>query len=131
MCDEDELDTDNRAILTSSSDSVRSKFLDCVAELVSRSKGWDYVVATALYESVDSIEIGIARNSPFRKKNETMQGCGNLDVDERFLHDLQSYLADSAEESMPTSHPHLPTSEQTIHIPAESISNITLSGTKG
>jgi hypothetical protein len=49
---------------------LREKSLDCIAELLSRKKGWHYVTATALREQEDSAEVDIARNSGFHDDND-------------------------------------------------------------
>ena len=44
-------------------ETPREKSLDCIAELLSPQKGWNYVTATALREHEDFVEVDIARNS--------------------------------------------------------------------
>lgn len=101
--DGDELDvkTENKVILTRSGDLVRSRFLDCVAELVSPSKGWDHVIATGLRESIDSIEIDITRNDGFGIAAGLESGTFRAgDADTQYFEHLQRYLASASEESM-------------------------------
>ncbi|KAI9740068.1 MAG: hypothetical protein M1818_004819 [Claussenomyces sp. TS43310] len=101
--DGDELDakTESEVILASSGDLIRSKLLDCVAELVSPSKGWDHVVTTGLRESADSIEIDITRNDGFsmtggsKRKKSRRKG-----VDTQYFEHLQNYLASASGESV-------------------------------
>ena len=74
--DTDELDveTQNDIIDTAPVDSVRSKFLDCVAELLIPSKGWDYVVSVGLRELIESIKLDVARNDGFTQAVESKAG---------------------------------------------------------
>ncbi|KAI9642996.1 hypothetical protein NHQ30_008730 [Ciborinia camelliae] len=59
-------DTERTVILQGSEDSIRSKFLDCLAQLLSPSKReWGSVTATALREREDFVEIDVARNDCF------------------------------------------------------------------
>jgi hypothetical protein len=60
--DEFEIDSVDLAVLTRSDDKVRMKFLDSLAELVSPSKGWSAVTATAMREKEDHVEIDVAMN---------------------------------------------------------------------
>ncbi|KFY19104.1 hypothetical protein V493_08143 [Pseudogymnoascus sp. VKM F-4281 (FW-2241)] len=99
--DDFDAETENEVVLTGSGDSVRSKFLDCVAELASPSKGWDYVVATGLKESVDSIEIGIARNDGFHIAGGLQSTTSHAKKSNmQYLDHLQKYLASATEESI-------------------------------
>jgi hypothetical protein len=47
---------------------MRIKFLNGLAELLSLAKGWNYVSATALYESEDEVEIDLVRNGGFKSQ---------------------------------------------------------------
>ena len=81
LCDDDEedkdedhdeqgdldADTERTVVLNGPEDSIRSKFLDCIAQLLSPSKGWHNVSATALREHEDHVAIDIARNDCFGK----------------------------------------------------------------
>ena len=58
-------ETERTVVLQGPRDSVRSKFLDCIAQLLSPSKGWDNVCATALREREDFVAIDVARNDCF------------------------------------------------------------------
>ncbi|KAF2204610.1 hypothetical protein GQ43DRAFT_428801 [Delitschia confertaspora ATCC 74209] len=58
-------DAEKDAVLAGLNDSICSRFLDCVAELLSRSKGRQHVVATALREIDDCVEIQVARDSGY------------------------------------------------------------------
>lgn len=62
--------------------TLREKSLDCIAELLSRKKGWHCVTATALREQEDSAEVDIARNSGFDDNN-----------DEEYLLLLEEFMA--------------------------------------
>ncbi|EJT73599.1 hypothetical protein GGTG_07455 [Gaeumannomyces tritici R3-111a-1] len=60
---------------------IRKKFLNCVAELLSNVKGGDRVMATAMRESEDAIEVDIASNGGFGPE------------DEQYLDSLSQFLA--------------------------------------
>lgn len=83
-----EAETDKAGNLIDSDHSLRSKFLDCVAELLSPSKGWQHVVATGLRESEDFVNIDIARNDGFDKA----QSCDGVRGSHVKVADLRSYL---------------------------------------
>ncbi|SPO06386.1 uncharacterized protein DNG_09075 [Cephalotrichum gorgonifer] len=68
-------------LLTPYDTNVREKFLNCVAELLSHSKGGATVTAAALREKEDSVEVDLSRNA----------GFGALD--ERYLSLLAGFLA--------------------------------------
>ncbi|KAH8589504.1 hypothetical protein B0O99DRAFT_599796 [Bisporella sp. PMI_857] len=91
--DEPDVETQNNIILTASVDSVRSKFLDCVAELLSLSKGLDFVVSAGLREPVEYTELDVARNGGFTQTVESK--TGELLVQEGnvwYISQLQKYL---------------------------------------
>ena len=92
--DEPDVDTQNDTIHTASADSVRSKFLDCIAELLSPSKGWDFVVAAGLRESVECIELDVARNDGF---TQTVASTAGESLDQEgnmwYISQLQKYLS--------------------------------------
>lgn len=69
---EDDLndETSNLLVFGVGDESVREKFLNCVAELLAYKKGGRYVAATALREGKNSVEIDIASNSPFSIKDD-------------------------------------------------------------
>lgn len=71
-------DTDIAAALTGTADSIQKKVLDCVAQLFSPAKGWDYVTATAMRQREDFVEIGVARNDSFRMDSGHELLRGNL-----------------------------------------------------
>jgi len=58
-------ETERATFIQGSRESIRSKFLDCIAQLLSPSKGWGSVAATALREREDFVEIDVARNDCF------------------------------------------------------------------
>jgi hypothetical protein len=92
--DEPDVETQNGIIQTASVDSVRAKFLDCVAELLSPSKGWDYVVSAGLRESVECIELDVARNDGFSQTIESKAGEPLVrDANTWYINQLQKYLA--------------------------------------
>ncbi|KAK0726806.1 hypothetical protein B0T26DRAFT_639839, partial [Lasiosphaeria miniovina] len=47
-------------------ESIRRKFLNCIAELLDHTKGGRYVAAPALREKESSVEIDVTSNSPFQ-----------------------------------------------------------------
>jgi hypothetical protein len=92
--DESDVETQNNMIQTAPIDSVRSKFLDCVAELLSPSKGWDYVVSAGLRQSVECTEIDVARNDGFSRIVESEAGEQLVrDGNTWYIDQLQKYLA--------------------------------------
>ncbi|KAL4962166.1 uncharacterized protein BDV14DRAFT_179123 [Aspergillus stella-maris] len=62
---ESNYETEKIVILSSPRNSVRRKFLDCVAQVLSPCKGWDGVTAAAMREGEDGVEVDIARNNGF------------------------------------------------------------------
>ncbi|RYP51167.1 hypothetical protein DL768_003435 [Monosporascus sp. mg162] len=100
--DDGELDTttERMACLSGSKESIRFKFLDCVAQLLSPSKGWDYVVATALREREDFVEIDVARNDCFGITGECWSTRGASDsgvAEEEYCRKLETYLSTVAQ----------------------------------
>jgi hypothetical protein len=73
--------TENTDLLTPCDTNVREKFLNCIAELLSYSKGGATVTAAALREKEDSVEVDLSRNSGFGTH------------DERYLSLLAGFLA--------------------------------------
>jgi len=75
---DDATDTGNLGLLTSSDEGMRIKFLNGLAELLSPAKGWNYVSATALRESEDSVEVDLVRNGGFgnEKSHESQADAG-------------------------------------------------------
>ena len=63
--DETDYETEKTVVLSGSRNSVRRKFLDCIAQLLSPCKGWDGVTATAIREGEDGVEVGVSRNDGF------------------------------------------------------------------
>jgi hypothetical protein len=57
--------TQSTNLLTPYDTNIREKFLNCVAELLSHSKGGATVTAAALREKEDSVEVDLARNDGF------------------------------------------------------------------
>ena len=88
---ETDYETEKNVILSGPRTSVRQKFLDCIAQLLSPCKGWDGVTAAAIREGEDGVEVDIARNDGFLSEedcldSEIMGYCKMLEV----------YLAGSA-----------------------------------
>ncbi|KFH46078.1 hypothetical protein ACRE_030900 [Hapsidospora chrysogenum ATCC 11550] len=78
---EDETASQDIGRLTAYDQDVREKFLDSIAELLSRSKGGKHVIATALRENEDSVEVDVARNDEFAA------------MDDEYLSSLTEFLA--------------------------------------
>lgn len=57
--------TQNTDLLTPYDTNIREKFLNCVTELLSHSKGGATVTAAALREKEDSVEVDLSRNDGF------------------------------------------------------------------
>jgi len=92
--------TERVACLSGSKESIRFKVLDCVAQLLSPFKGWDYIVATALREREDFVEIDIARNDCFGIIGEYWSTCGVSDsgvAEEEYYRKLENYLSTAAQ----------------------------------
>jgi len=77
---DDETKSDVNDLITSSTENLREKCLNCIAELLSRQKGWHFVTTATLREREDSVEVDIARNSGFD------------DEDGKFLDQLQQFM---------------------------------------
>jgi hypothetical protein len=67
---DDATDTGNLGLLTLSNEEMQIKFLNSLTELLSPAKGWNYVSATALRESEDSVEVDLVRNGGFWQQGE-------------------------------------------------------------
>lgn len=81
---ETDYETQKNMILSGPRDSIRQKFLDCIAQLLSPCKGWDGVTATAIREGEDGVEVDIARNDGFLSDedcfdSEIMEYCKMLE----------------------------------------------------
>jgi hypothetical protein len=80
--------TERAGVLSSPRDSVGRKFLDCVCQLLSPSKGWDSVTAAAMHEGEDGVIVNVARNDAFLLKE------GHYSTETfRYFRDLEEYLA--------------------------------------
>jgi hypothetical protein len=88
--DDTDYETEKNAILSGPQDSIRRKFLDCIAQLLSPCKGWDWVTATAMREGEDGVKVDIARNDGFRSN----KGCFNSEI-VGYCKMLEEYLASS------------------------------------
>ncbi|GFF71894.1 hypothetical protein IFM47457_05397 [Aspergillus lentulus] len=73
--------------LSTNSDILRQKFLDCICELLSHTKGGKFVTAAALREKENGVEVDIARNNGL-----------DADDDEEYLDSLKQFLAMQARE---------------------------------
>jgi len=93
-CGELDAETERRVVLQGSGSSIRSKFLDCIAQLLSPSKGWEDVTATALREREDFVEVDIARNDCFgvaRNGGPAEHEFGRVETD--YCRKLEDYLS--------------------------------------
>lgn len=90
--DPNDLDTatEANAILTDSLSSIQSKFLDCIAQLLSPSKGWKYVTATAMRNDQEYTDIIVARNDCFLDQSFLWPKINNIF---EFCIDLKNYIA--------------------------------------
>ncbi|RHZ69172.1 hypothetical protein CDV55_107132 [Aspergillus turcosus] len=88
---ETDYETVETAVLSGTRDSIRRKFLDCIAQLLSPCKGWDGVTATAIREGEDRVEVDIARNDGFLLDEDCF---GSETVG--YCKMLEEYLAGSA-----------------------------------
>ncbi|KAF4631807.1 hypothetical protein G7Y89_g6314 [Cudoniella acicularis] len=93
--EESDAETDKGIDLTGSDGSIRRKFLDCVAELLSPSKGYDYVVTTGLRESEDYVEIDVARNGDFGEPGSRNSVAKS--TYRRYFDHFEEYLASASE----------------------------------
>ncbi|PWY84008.1 hypothetical protein BO83DRAFT_413530 [Aspergillus eucalypticola CBS 122712] len=59
--------------LSASRESVLRKFLDCICQLLSPSKGWEGVTAASMRESSGGVSVDVARNDGFGSD------CGSFD----------------------------------------------------
>lgn len=78
---ETDCETEKAVILSGSRESVRRKFLDCIAQLFSHCKGWDGVTGAALREMEGGVEVDIARNDGF----SDAEALGYYRMVERYL----------------------------------------------
>lgn len=62
---ETDYETKKNMILSGPRYSIRQKFLDFIAQLLSPCKGWNGVTATAIREGEDGVEVVITRNDGF------------------------------------------------------------------
>lgn len=81
---EADYETEKNMILSGPRDSIRQKFLDCIAQLLSPWKGWNGVTATAIREGEAGVEVDIARNDEFLIhgvcfKSEILEYCKMLE----------------------------------------------------
>lgn len=95
-CGDLDAETERTVVLQGPRESIRSKFLDCVAQLLSPSKGWESVAATALREQEDFVEIDVARNDCFgvARGSPPGQHVGNLRRGKAdYCRKLENYLS--------------------------------------
>ncbi|KAJ5681135.1 hypothetical protein N7536_012274 [Penicillium majusculum] len=84
-------DTENTMVLTGPGKSVRHKFLDCSAQLLSPTNGWSGVTATAFRERQNYVEVDIAQNDCFGLNENNP----DLEVSE-YCRSLAKFLCDNA-----------------------------------
>lgn len=102
-CSESDAETERTVFLQGPRESIRSKFLDCIAQLLSRSKGWENVTATALREREDFVEVDIARNDCFGmarngRPGQHVYAFGRAEAD--YCRKLEAYLSTKAQQGM-------------------------------
>ncbi|KAF3397907.1 hypothetical protein F1880_006246 [Penicillium rolfsii] len=87
--DDTDYQTEKNTILSGPQDSIRRKFLDCIAQLLSPCKGRDGVTATAMREGEDGVEVDISRNDRFLSDGECFDGdiLGYREMLEKYLED--------------------------------------------
>lgn len=68
-------ETQRTVILSPPRTSIREKFLDCIAQLLSPCKGWDGVTATAIREGEDGVEVDVVRNDGFLSYGDRVRGA--------------------------------------------------------
>lgn len=88
---ETDYETDKNVILSDPRNSVRRKFLDCIAQLLSPCKGRNGVTATAIREGEDGIKVDVARNDGFLSDEDRFDGEIMA-----YCKMLEEYLAGSA-----------------------------------
>jgi hypothetical protein len=89
-------ETERIVVLQGPSVSIRAKFLDCIAQLLSPSKGWDKVTATALREHEDFVEIDVARNDCFGTTSNRwprQNECAFTRAEAENCRELKNYLS--------------------------------------
>jgi hypothetical protein len=89
-------ETEKMVVLQGSRASIRSKFLDCIAQLLSPSKGWDNVTATALREHEDFVPIDVARNDCFGTVSNSWPSqpvCAFGRPETEYCRELKNYLS--------------------------------------
>ncbi|KAL3441576.1 hypothetical protein BJX65DRAFT_313664 [Aspergillus insuetus] len=85
---ESDYQTERAVVLSGTRDSVRRKFLDCVAQLLSPCKGWDGVTAAGMREGEHGVVVHVARNDGFM----TDQDHADLEA-RKYCRELEEYLA--------------------------------------
>ena len=87
--DEEDIDSTFGTPLTSSDESMRTKFLDCLAGLLSHTKGWHQVTVTAFREYEDAVNVDVSRNAGF-----DIQGIdGSSGTDGAYFASFQKFMA--------------------------------------
>jgi len=102
-CGELDAETERTALLQEPRESIRSKFLDCIAQLLSPCKGWDNVTATALREREDFVEVDVARNDCFGiagdgRPGQHVYAFGAAEAD--YCRKLEAYLSTETHQGM-------------------------------
>jgi hypothetical protein len=83
------LDSMENRLMTVVDNAPRTKFLHCLAEIFSHSRGWQYVTVTAMREYQDYIEVDLARNGAF----DIDMICGQAGKDAAYISCLQKSMA--------------------------------------
>ena len=87
-------ETERTEVLQGQRESIRSKFLDTIAQLLSPNRGWESVTATALREREDFVEVDVARNDCFEitRSRSGQYACSFGEVEAEYCRALMDYL---------------------------------------
>lgn len=97
-------ETERIVVLQATSESVRSKFLDCIAQLLSPSKGWDYVAATALREHEEFVAVDVARNDYFGVASSRRSSRPSRVAKTGYFRELTNYVSRTQSKPPPLVH---------------------------
>lgn len=62
---DEEFESDVNTVLNPPDTSIKEKFLDCLAEILSHTRGWHHVTATGLREGFNDMVVDVVRNAGF------------------------------------------------------------------
>lgn len=83
-------DTKVTPVINTIPDSIRHKFLNCIAQILSPAKGGAHVTATALRESDSAVEVYVARNDCFNMNGIAFEFP---EREQRYCEELEYYLS--------------------------------------